>query len=334
MSRMIRILSLAVFIMFASLIGMSSTASAENGFPSKNITWLIPSKPGGGFDIYSRAVGKFMQKYLPNKVDFIYRDVPAGGGIEAVTMVYKAKPDGYTIGIVKVPGSIVSQIAMPWVQYDVTKMTYIGTISKSPFALAVNKNSAYNSVDDLVKKGKIKFSTSGIGATSWANTVIFANELGIKASFVNYTSMPDSALSCIRGDSEAFLGPIFTLWPYEKSGDIKFLAVFSKERIPQMENVKTIGEEGYPELATLSMYRTVAGPPGLPENIRKILEEAFWKAVNDKGFVNQLQKANQPLIGPTKGDGAFELVTSAGKRFSKYKTILQESLKMKRRKKK
>ena len=325
MKRMMVIYSM-VFILLL-LWSSAGPVLAAKQFPSKNLIWIIPSKPGGGFDFYSRAVGRQMLKYLPKGPSIIFVNVPAGGGVEEVTRLYRAKPDGYTLGIVKVPGSIVSQLTLPFVKYDVAKLTYVGNITTDPYAVAVKKDSPLNSIKDMREKGTIKFSTSGMGATSWVNTVILTKEAGIQPTYVHYTSSADSILSCIRGDSEAFLCPLFSALPYAESGDIKFLAAFSKERVAKTPDVPTVVEAGYPKLSSLNLSRVLAAPPKTPEKYLKVLEDAFWKAVNEKEFLARLNKAKRPIIGPTKGKEARELVLSASQVFTKYESFLKESLK-------
>lgn len=320
---------MVIYSMVLMLLILSITAGpvlAEKKYPSKNLIWIVPSKPGGGFDFYSRAVGRQMLKYLPKGPSIIFVNVPAGGGVEAVTRLSRAKPNGYTVGIVKVPGSIVSQLTLPFVKYDVAKLRYIGNITTDPYSVAVRKDSSLNSIKDMQKKGTIKFSTSGVGATSWVNTVILTKELGIQPKYVHYTSSADSILSCIRGDSEAFLAPLFSALPYAESGDIKFLAAFSKERIAKVPNIMTVAEAGYPRLSTLNLSRVLAAPPNTPDKYLKVLEGAFWKAIMDKGFLARLNKAKRPIIGPLKGKEARELVLSASQVFSKYESVLKESL--------
>jgi len=296
-------------------------------FPSKKIIWLVPSKPGGGFDLYARVVGKTMLKYLPEKTKVVIKNLPAGGGIEAVTKLYKAKPDGHTVGIVKVPGSIVSQHSIPGVRYDVAKLSYIGTITTDDYSIYVEKGSPINSLKDMQKKGTIKFATSGVGATSWVYAVIIAKEMGIKASYVHYTSTADSTLSVLRGSTEVALHSMFGSLPYVRSGDIRVLAICSDKRIPEAPDVPTVAEAGFPQFCDYKSSRVLAAPPNVPPNILKILEDAFWKAVHDKELQQKLQKAKRPIVAPSKGEKAKKTVLGANKLYLKYSKALTESLK-------
>jgi tripartite-type tricarboxylate transporter receptor subunit TctC len=314
--------------LFSVLCLASAAAYAADGFPSKNITWLVPSKAGGGYDIYARAVGRQMQKYLPNKVDFIYMNLDAAGGVESLTKLYNAKPDGYTIGYVKVPGSIVSQMTLDFAKYDCEKIAYIGNITTDHDALVVKKDSPINSLKDLKAKGTVKFSTTGVGATSWVNTVVMTKEVGITPRYVHYTNTADAMLSVIRGDTDALLVPFFSTLQYASSGDVKLILLNAASRAKQVPDVPTIAEEGYPGLSdALSASRLIGCPPNTPLEVMNVLEDAFWKAVNDPELLAALEKAGFPIMEPCKGADAKTLVQACMGVFEKYKADLAESVK-------
>lgn len=313
--------------LFSVLCLASAAVHAADGFPSKNITWLVPSKAGGGYDIYARAVGRQMQKYLPNKVDFIYMNLPAGGGVESLTKLYNAKPDGYTIGYVKVPGSIVSQMTLDFAKYDCEKIAYIGNITTDHDALVVKKDSPLSSFKDLVAKGTVKFSTTGVGATSWVNTVVLTKEVGITPKYVHYTNTADAMLSVIRGDTDALVVPFFSTLQYANSGDVKLLVLNAASRAKEAPDVPTIGEAGYPGLAdALSASRLIGCPPNTPPEVLKILQDAFWQAVNDPELLTALDKAGFPIMEPCKGADSLKLVHACMGVFEKYKADLVESV--------
>src|SRR3982074_3265062 len=77
---------------------------AAAAYPEQDITIVIPSVVGGGFDSYARAITPAMERYLPNKVSIVPQNVPTLGGGGGASIVYRAKPDGYTIGMFNIPG--------------------------------------------------------------------------------------------------------------------------------------------------------------------------------------------------------------------------------------
>jgi tripartite-type tricarboxylate transporter receptor subunit TctC len=200
-------------------------------------------------------------------------------------------------------------------------------MSIAPYCLLVKEGSGVNSVKDLIKKGTVKFATSGIGAASWVNTVVFSKETGIKPKFVHFTSATDAILSVMREDTEALLMTLSMSLPYDKSGDIKILATFgSAKGIAGAEDIPSISELGYPQLSSLSLGRVVAAAPNTPPKIVKILEDAFWKSIHDPELIAQLKKAGKYLIGSKKGEGAKKLMLDSKQLFLEYADDLKKSV--------
>src|SRR6266480_5361867 len=72
-------------------------SAAAGGFPARNIQFIIPYAPGGGFDVYVRVIAPVMEKYLPKKVSIVPVNVAGGGGAKGIGQLYRARPDGYTL---------------------------------------------------------------------------------------------------------------------------------------------------------------------------------------------------------------------------------------------
>src|SRR3974390_3580018 len=134
---------LAITLLAIAACGMTGRAGAA-GFPDRDITFIIPNQVGGGFDAYVRAIAPAMEKYLPNKVNVVPLNVPAGGGAKGVSQLYRARPDGYTIGILNVPGLFILQARGGG--YDLGEFTWLAGLGRDPYGLAVPWNSPIKSV--------------------------------------------------------------------------------------------------------------------------------------------------------------------------------------------
>src|SRR5258708_25438115 len=97
MSRIAPRLIVSAFASFA--IAACALSAAAAGFPERDITFIIPNQVGGGFDAYVRAIVPAMEKYLPNRVNVVPLNVPAGGGAKGASQLYPPPPDAYTIGL-------------------------------------------------------------------------------------------------------------------------------------------------------------------------------------------------------------------------------------------
>src|SRR5438270_10148575 len=184
-------------------------------FPAKNIQFVIPYAPGGGFDVYVRLIGPVMEKYLPNKVSIVPVNIAAGGGSRGVAQLYRSKADGYTIGILNIPGMFILQQQQGTAAYDLAKFSWIGTMGEGErYAISVGAKSPLKSFADLIAlsdKRLVKFSVTGPEGTAYAATMIGTNLLGLRPQLISgYKCSVDYVGAAIRGDSDAVIAAIPT----------------------------------------------------------------------------------------------------------------------------
>jgi tripartite-type tricarboxylate transporter receptor subunit TctC len=285
---------LAATMIAASAFTVSAPAVAD-GFPEKDITFLIPYKPGGGFDATSRIVIKTMQKYLPNDVNVIPKNLPGAGGKKAYGALYKAKPDGYTIGSINYPGAAVPGITGAKVTYDFDELTWLARMNKDPYVLGANKDSNLHSLEDIKSSEKaVKILQTGSGSTAYAAAAIVTKVVGINARVLTgYTSSKKYILGLIRGDGDLALAPMGSYRKFLQSGDVRPIVTF--DTTSTIDGLPTIAEAGYPELTGLGVQRLIAAPPGLPDDVRQILSDAIAKALADPDAVAWSEQTKRDL---------------------------------------
>src|SRR5665213_20647 len=205
------------------------SARADGEFPAKDIAFIIPYSAGGGFDNYVRAIAPVMERYLPHKVNVLPTNVPAGGGARGTNQLYRAKPDGYTIAIFNIPGMFVLQ-ERGGAEYDLAKVTWLGSIGRDHYGIGVGANSPIKSVADLKTLSAtrpVKFTTTGPEATAYAATLIGTELLGIKAQMIGgYKGSNDYVVAAIRGDGDAVVTALPLLRRMQAGGELRLLATF------------------------------------------------------------------------------------------------------------
>ena len=140
----------AVFAAFG-LIVFANTGHAE--FPNRDITIIVHASPGGGFDAIARALGRYMKPLLPKNIDVIVKNVVGAGGITGTVAMYRAKPDGHTIGHIYADGMLGTQMVRSNVGYDIDKFTWLAVVSSQEAeALLVRRESPYRTIEDLQKR--------------------------------------------------------------------------------------------------------------------------------------------------------------------------------------
>ena len=155
-----------------AIVALSPPARAQ--YPDKNIDLIVPYGPGGGFDIYARAVGKAMENHLPKNARVIVRNIPGAGSVNGIATMYRAAPDGYTMGIVDLPGAVAPQIMGEQLPYDLDKATWLGTVNIGVYSLVVGKKTAFSTLDAFQKPaGRPPFF-----ATTGSNDLAMAQDRG------------------------------------------------------------------------------------------------------------------------------------------------------------
>ena len=285
---------------------------AQDKFPSKTITWLIPYGPGGGFDLHSRAMVPGLKKALG--VNIIIRNRPGAGG----NLAWAAKPDGYTISTVNIPGAIVSELFdEPKPQYRLKEFSWIGQISAAPYIFAAGVKTPFHKPEDLRKAKEVLITGTGVGGTAWVTEVLTAGALKFKHRFIlGYPSAPASNMGIVRGEGHARALGLDSpgQMQFIHDGHLRPLWVYLEKRAPAFPNVPTVGELGHPELTVLASHRVVTAPPGMPKDRLEILQNAFNAATKDPDVLArfaQMKARIEPVVGQEWVDmlnGFYDLI--------------------------
>jgi tripartite-type tricarboxylate transporter receptor subunit TctC len=273
----------------APLVVVPRLARAAADFPAKNIQFVIPYAAGGGFDIYVRVIAPVMEKYLPKKVNVVPFNIAAGAGSRGVAQLYRARPDGYTIGILNIPGMFILQQQQGAGAYDLAKFTWIGAMGEGErYLIATGANSPLKSFADLKAlsaKRPVKLSVTGPEGTAYAATMIGSQLLGLKTQLITgYKGSADYVVAAVRGDSDAVVATIPTALRFVQGGNLRVLASFeAHSSFPGVPDATALGQL---ELDKITVERVVAAPPGVPADIQNTLSAALAKAVADPVVVS------------------------------------------------
>jgi tripartite-type tricarboxylate transporter receptor subunit TctC len=182
------------------------------------------------------------------------------------------------------PGILLPQIQGIKIAYDVNELTWLSTLSADGYGITVDDESPINSIDDLKNLGRnVVYGATGPSSTSYIATTIVSELLEIPNEVITgYKGSGEYILGVIRGDVDAAFANYSTIQPYLESGDVKVVAMIGVNS--DDPNIKDADDLGVPELANLNVVRMMAGPPGMPEEVKQILEKAMMDALNDPQF--------------------------------------------------
>jgi tripartite-type tricarboxylate transporter receptor subunit TctC len=301
-------------------------------FPTKDINWIVPAAPGGGYDTWARAFARSIEKDLPSNVKIIVKNVPGAGTRTGTIQLYRSKPDGYTIGMLDISGLVPYQIAVGAEKagFDVNRFSYISMYGEAPRVIGVKKDSPIKSLKDVKAQGdKLRWGVLGPGETHWLNSLIFSGELGIPFNQVaGYKGVSDLVPALLRGDFHLVAWHSTTIVQYVRSGDIRVIAVAADERFPVYPDVPTAKEQGY-DMRPVNSVRVASAPPGTPPEVVKVLEGMLLKALKDPELLKWAESQGFTAeIKPGGGAAAAEAVQRIVKVSEKYRKEIEAGLKV------
>src|SRR4051812_37269599 len=266
-----RALLLAVF--FAA-----GAASAQDAFPSKPITVVVPFPPGGVADIVARPVADAMSRQLNTPV-VIENKAGAGGGI-GMGYAAKAKPDGYTllmalssISILPEADKVLGRAPL----YQLNQFVPIARFTADPTVLAVRAESPWKTLAEFVadakrRPGAITYGSSGNYGTMHMPMEMFAASAGIKLLHVPYTGAGPAVVGLLGGAVDALSTGPSTVIQHVKAGKIRVLASWGEKRLASLPDVPTLSESGYD--VVFYQWSGLFAPTGTPEPVLRTLRDA------------------------------------------------------------
>jgi len=314
------------FFVVLGIIFIFTAQAHASDYPKENIRLVVGAKPGGGMDLYARAISRYMEKYLPEGIHMIVENRPGAGHQVAASMVYNSDPDGYTIGFPHMPGLYFPQMFQK-PKYDMTKVIWLSLIVRDPRVIAISHKSKFKTLKDLQAAEDVKFAL--VGYTGEAGVLLANAKLGIKATYITgHKNSKEATLAAIRGDADAVGFSYWSIRQFIQKQQLSPVAVLGfEERVSELPDVPTLSELGQPELnAILGSFRVICAPPGLPEDRTKYLRDIFWKTLHDEELLAWSKKAKRP-VKPMEGEATEKLLKKIMSEYSNYKDILGQYIK-------
>jgi tripartite-type tricarboxylate transporter receptor subunit TctC len=280
----------AIVAVTAAATGAVAQGDPAASYPNKPIRVVVPFAAGGGNDIFARLVGNKLSEILGQPV--INENKPGAGGRIAAEFVMNQPHDGYTLLIGASGVMSVAAAAYPNLTYHPTK-TFIplSMIADFPLVLVVAPDNAAKNVKELVEWAKKNPDKANYASTSPA--FITATELlklksGMPGQMIPYKSSNEMILSVIQGQTLLAISDGPPAIPQIKGGKVKALAVTGSERSPELPDVPSMAESGYPEVNT-KLWSGYFAPVNTPPAIVAKLEAAFRKAITDPDVSSKLK---------------------------------------------
>ena len=302
----LKVVGMGVGVILILLSGVHfSLALAAEIYPAQKITWINPTKAGGGSDLVARSIALYLGRYLKEVSkgakggEVVMKNVPEAGGNKAYNMIFFSKADGYTIGDFN--NAFVTENITSKVEFDYNKFTYISRTGVSLHLLLARKDGV-KSWEEMMTVGKqkeIKWATSNFGRSSHVSCIILKEAAKIPARIINFPGAAEAVNALLRGDVQILTTSESSAKALIEAGEFRVLTVFADKS--QYKGVPSIAQLGYPELTgPLGQHRLLVGPPNLPKEAVDILIAGLKKVLSDKEFLataDKLEFDPDPLYG-------------------------------------
>jgi tripartite-type tricarboxylate transporter receptor subunit TctC len=322
--QMVKVFGVLVFSVLELLnpLNVEQTFAQANFYQGKTIRIIVGLTPGGFYDRWARLLARFMPLYIPGNPSFIVQNMPGASSMIAMNHVYGvAKPDGLTLGMPNY-GVYLDQLAgRKEVQFDVTKIHFIGSPEKSDIVLYARADAPFKTVQDMRKLGEpAKCGATGTAGADYLIARVLDDTLGVKInSITEYAGGSEIDMAAEKGEVMCrgmTIAPHFGREPFDswhKKGFDQHIVQTSEKRDSRIAEVPTLYEifdkENTPDesrrvadviLRGGDFGRPMFVAPSTPADRVNILREAYVKSMNNPELLAEAKKARmdvEPVTG-------------------------------------
>jgi len=291
----------------------TGAAGGGDSYPAGSLEFVVSAPPGGGTDLVGRALAVGLEDDLAQTVPVI--NLPGAGGAIAAGDVLNGTPDGYRVVIL--PGSLLT-ISPLFVGDDeavtVDDMSVIAGIGREDYVLLANADSEFKTLEDIANADKtLNYATSGVGTGSQLTQRLIFGEMGIDTVDVPFEGGAPAVTALLGNQVDLLSTHLIESMPQIEAGTLVPIAVFGEERNEFLPDVPTAAEEGYD--VVLTQTRFIAAPPGLPEEVKTRLEQAFTASFERDGY-RELIRGNYITPEETDPQTTEDALTDARQRIA------------------
>jgi tripartite-type tricarboxylate transporter receptor subunit TctC len=289
-----RIAALAFAALFAALPAM-----AQETYPNRPITLIVPYAPGGGSDFLGRILAEGLRARLNETV--VVQNVGGAGSVVGSMQVAKAKPDGYTLLINHMGLSTVPALYKKLNFDPLASLETIGLFAEAPMLIMARKDFPPHTFQELVayakaNRDKLTVASAGMGSVTHLCAMLFQREIGVPLTVVQYKGAGPAIIDVRSGQVDLICDLPTTTSGLIRSGDLRAYVLTVPQRLKTLPDVPTTAEAGMPGL-DISVWFGLYAPKGTPQPIIDTLAKALRATVQDPAVAAQLEK-NETTIEP------------------------------------
>jgi len=285
----------------AAAVFGGSSARAEDRYPTRPITIIVPFAAGGPTDILARLIAQSMSPTLGKQV--VVEDVTGAGGTIGAARVARADPDGYTMVMGNLGTHAASLGIYQNLPYDPrTNFEPVILVASTPMVLVTRKTLAVHSLDETIayakaNKGNATLGNAGIGSISHLTSLLFNHLTGADLVHVPYRGLSEATNDLLGGQIDLLFDQVVTATPHIVNGSENPIVVTIPQRAPSIPNVPSANEAGLPKLQTVA-WTALFVPKRTSAAIITKLNDAVQKAMQDPIIVKRLGEIGADIPPP------------------------------------
>ena len=290
------------------------SAARTQAWPAKPIRWVVPYTAGGFTDVSTRLTLEKINLGQP----FVVDNKPGANSLIGAEAVAKSAPDGYTFLTVIAAHAANKTLYAGKLNFDPeTSFAPVSLVGVAPLILTVTNNLPVKNAGELIayakaNPGKISFGSSGVGAAAHLTSELLKQVAGIQMEHVPYKGTAPALADLVSGNIQMLVDAPIGVMAHVRSGKIRGLCMFSKERVPGAEEVPTIVESGGP-LIESSSWSMFLAPAGTPKEIVERLSSEVAAAMKNEDLRKRFAELAVIPGGTTPADTAKYLADEVEK---------------------
>ena len=263
--------ALSAIAMLAGLACVPLATSAQaTDYPSRNVTFVVPTGPGAGTDLLARILATKLSERLGKS--FVVENRPGAGTVIAASAVVKSAPDGHTLLMGTSTPLAINATLHKKLPYDPAKdFTPLALIATVPFVMVLNNDVAARSVTDFIrlakeKPGEFSYGSTGPGTPFHLYAELFSSMTGIQMVHVPYKAAVAGMSDLMGGRLHVMMTDFASSLPLIRDGRVRALGVTTRTPAPAAPDIKPIAELGVPDFEAAA-WQMVVAPAGTPKPV-------------------------------------------------------------------